>query len=113
MQERTGVSSAPDERYLAFCSTLVDWLDEYGCVLEALVVLRGLPFTDEAVEEILDVPEIRKLRLGWEFWQAVVEGEELDAEGILLESLLHESYLLVREAIWGIRPNGRNHLQSL
>ncbi len=54
-----------------------------------------------AVDEVLLVRELRKLRLGWEFWAAIVEGDGYEPEDLLLDLLPLTTIEQCRRALWG------------
>lgn len=80
-------------------STLVD---ETQGVLEGLQALRSLDSpVDHAIQAVLDVREINRIRLGWELFEVLTEGRGLDSEEMLLEALGVDNFMLARDALWG------------
>ncbi len=76
-------------------------------VEENLDVLSGMEglrdygeAADEAIGASLNIPEIRRLRLAWELFEALLEGEDVDPEAYLLEHLTFESLSVTRAALW-------------
>ncbi len=81
MTDRTRrVRTRPDD----FPAHLRAWLEEYDDLLSGITILRRLPDSDAAVEAVLAVREMRKARLSWEMWQALVLGEGDDPDRLLL-----------------------------
>ncbi len=91
------VSARPDP----FPARLRDWLEEYDDLLGGIVVLRRLPDSDTAVEAVLAVREVRKARLSWELWEALLLGEGDDPDRLLLGRVPFALLDRARRAFWG------------
>jgi hypothetical protein len=102
VKNSNGRASASNRSYLQFAETLGEWMEAYGGILEGLVSLREIGADAvEAVESILDLLEVKKIRLGWELWEAIVGGAGEDPEVLLLEVLPYDVVRLGRDALWG------------
>lgn len=102
MNNGNGPAHAPDFDLAGFARTLGTWLGDHEDLLRGVAALRELgdqAFT--AVTAVLVVPEIRKLRLGWELWEAMAEGQGLDPEVLLLEATPLGLIELGHEALYG------------
>ncbi len=87
---------------IGFAKTLSDWLTDYDSLLGGVVALRRLGVeADDAVRAVLTVPVLRRMRLGWELWEALVEGEGEDPEILLGERLPLDTLETARRALWG------------
>jgi hypothetical protein len=85
-----------------FAETLDGWLAGHDDLLRGLAALRELGDDGfSAVTAVLVVPEVRKLRLGWELWEAMAEGEGKDPEVLLLDAIPLSRIELGRAALWG------------
>jgi hypothetical protein len=72
--------------------------------LELLAGLRSLRALGEcaenAVAEVEAVKEIRRVRLGWELWDAMVRGEGRQPQLMLLKHVPFEVLELAEDAFW-------------
>lgn len=103
MNNGTGAFGAPTYNPDRFAETVEGWVDLHEGILAALVELRTLGDEAEAaVDVIMALPTVRRMRLGWELWEALVEGEGGDPEVLLLDHLAYDVIDHVREALWGI-----------
>ena len=50
---------------------------------------------------VLTVPTLRTMRLGWELWEALAEGNGEDPEILLVERLALDKLETARRALWG------------
>jgi hypothetical protein len=67
-----------------------------------------------AVEALLELRSVNSTRLGWELWEAIVEGDGLDPEPFLIEAIDLETIDFARAAIWDevtIDPEMEPHLR--
>jgi hypothetical protein len=79
-----------------------DWISADGNLLQSLEALRRLGAEScEAVAAVLAIKRVLRLRLSWELWAALVEGEGGDPEGLLLRVLPLETVEWARLALWG------------
>lgn len=112
MSNRSGACAAPNPAYLEFCNTLATWIDEHGSVIDGLAGLRDLDGSAAAIDAVLQVKDIKRIRLGWEFWEAMVDGDGLDPEALLLDYLGFDTIEVCRTAFWGVpAPTGRPALR--
>jgi len=85
-----------------FASTLGTWVEDHETLLEGVAALRGLgEEADDAVLTVLTVPTLRTMRLGWELWEALAEGNGEDPELLLVERLALDTLEMARRALWG------------
>ncbi|GEM_PF-4217830 len=84
---------------------LAKWLRENAELLAGLRALRRLadPAADAAVDAILALSDVARLRLSWQLWEALASGEGIDAEELLNEYTSPEAIDAAREALWGPR----------
>lgn len=105
MVKRTGHPNAPSDPGVRFADAMSKWLEAYPGILDALVALRD--FGDDAadaLEAILDLKPVCRLRLSWELWAALAEGDGFDPEDILLGLMPLHVLERLRYALWGERP---------
>lgn len=78
------------------------WTAQHGSLLDGLVAARSLGEA-AAVEAILAIGEVRRLRLSWELWEAMRDGCDPDSEPIeeLRRHLGDEDLGWCRLALWG------------
>jgi hypothetical protein len=87
-----------------FPRTLARWIDTDGVLLRSLITLRRLGVEGEAaVETVLAVRRVQELRLSWELWAALTEGDGEDPEALLLGELPLHVLDQARLALWGPR----------
>lgn len=81
----------PDDRARAYrqtASLIASTVEELEDVLVGLTALRSLgECAESAIAAVLDVPEVKQLRLSWELLEALMLGEGLEPEPVL-ESVL-------------------------
>lgn len=85
-----------------WATTLAEWLDDHQAVLRGVVALRELG--DEAYPAVtasLLIPTLRRMRAGWELWEALADGEGLDPEALLFEAAPIQLIALGHAAFWG------------
>lgn len=93
---------APTWDRVSFATTIREWLDDHDGLLNGIDELRCLG--DEgavALDAVMNVREVKKFRLGWELWEAMLEGDGVDPEVLLDEHVPYESLELGRRALWG------------
>jgi hypothetical protein len=80
------------------------WLSDHDDLVAALIHLRcaGEP-AEAAVSAVLDLRGVRALRLSYELWEALCEGEGLDADRLLSRSITTEQLDRLSTALWGDR----------
>lgn len=93
--------SRSDPTTLRFPQELRGWLIQHDEMLRGLHALRRLG-ADEAVAAIEALQEVRKVRLSWELWEMLLDGEGIDADALLLEHIELGDVLLARAALWGL-----------
>jgi hypothetical protein len=76
-------------------------LEENRELIEGLARLRELPRAERAVEAVLAVPEVQRMRLSWELWEALVVGNGVDPDRLLLGRVPLADLERARFAIWG------------
>ena len=70
-------------------------------VLEGLRALRSLDSqADCAVTAVLAVPEVNRVKLGWELLEVLTEGSGWDSPAILATHIPASDLRLAREALW-------------
>jgi hypothetical protein len=85
-----------------WASTLAEWLEDHEAVLNGIVALRELG--DEAypaVTACLLVPRLRRMRHGWQLWEALADGEGVDAEVLLFDAAPARLIAVGHAAFWG------------
>ena len=84
------------------------WLDENEGLVSGLVRLRELPWSEQAVEAVLAVPEVRRVRLSWELWESLVDGNGDDPDRLLYGRVPLSMLEMAQFAIWGpeAHPSG-------
>lgn len=96
------VSPEALECYRQSAEKLASLLHRNDDLLLGLVGLRELGAqADEAVETVRELPTLKHLRLGWELFEAMLEGDGLDPEALLLEAYPLELVGRARRALWG------------
>ena len=95
---------APQDRSYSpkFPDEVAAWIATNGDVIDALLALRDLG--DEAAEAVEATGEVRRvvrLRISFELWSALCEGDGDDPEELLLERLPFHVLDRLRRAIWG------------
>lgn len=74
---------------------------ECGDLLAAVLLLRGRGDEyDPVVSAAMQAGDLTRLRLGWELWEALAEGDRLDPEAVLLEVLPLRVVEEARQALW-------------
>lgn len=85
-----------------FPEKIAQWIVRNGSLLDALVALRRLAEEgDDAVEAVSHIHRVLQLRLSWELWEALVDGDGGDAEALLRTVLPIEVLDKARYALWG------------
>ncbi|MCP4303577.1 MAG: hypothetical protein GY788_01570 [bacterium] len=73
---------------------------------DVLLGLSGLRLLGEhavvVVGEVLDLPELKKLRIGLELFEALTIGSDLDPEAFLLDYIAFDDLETARHALLGI-----------
>jgi len=103
MAEGSGRSDASNLLHRSFPRRLDEWLQEHRAVLLGLSALRAMAReAAAAVDAVLDVRELKRTRLCWELWLALIE-DEVDAkpEALLRARLSEEDLSFARCALWG------------
>jgi hypothetical protein len=101
MSRRNG---APRDCRGGFPKTLARWIDVDGELLGSLITLRRLGAEGVAsVDEVLAIRRVQELRLSWELWSSLTEGDGEDPEALLLGALPLHVVEKARLALWGPR----------
>jgi hypothetical protein len=96
---------------LGFPRALAEWTDRHGRLLKCLVTLRGLGSEGSAaVDAVLALPRVARLRASWSLWSAIAEGDGMDGESLLLCALPLSTLEAARFALFG--PSWRDDLQA-
>jgi hypothetical protein len=87
-----------------FPEQLRKWLAEHDDLIEALVCLRRSGACAEAaVTAVLDLTAVQALRLSYELWIALCEGDGVDPDPLLARSLPTSVLDRLSQALWGSR----------
>ena len=87
---------------LGFPRALAEWIDGNGRLLWCLVTLRRLESEGSvAVDAVLAVRRVSRLRSSWALWEALIEGDGADSETLLLDVLPFSRLEQARFALWG------------
>jgi hypothetical protein len=85
-----------------FAGRLQIEFNKHWHLLEALVDLRlDGQVARSAVEALLDLPILRRLRTSWELWDCLVIGDGYDPDDLLVEYLDPRVLDTARDALWG------------
>jgi hypothetical protein len=99
-QTRTVDHCATDDT--AFPRGLAEWVDGNGRLLWCLVTLRRLGSEGSvAVDAVLALRRVARVRSSWALWEALVEGAGADSETMLLDVLSFTRLEQARFALWG------------
>jgi hypothetical protein len=94
-----------------FIGILSDWLDTNQAIVDGIRCLVDLDGEGEpAIQAILAMPSVRKIRYGWQLWDALVEGTGEDPDALLLEHLAYDRVDEARSALLGVPDRHRRHL---
>jgi hypothetical protein len=91
-----------------FPAHLAQWLrdEDHERILLALAHLRDEPpVASAAVRLLLATSPVRKLKLSFELWEALIAHGEPDADAVLLAHLQARELQTVRTALWGDDPH--------
>lgn len=103
MSNGNGRASAPSFGPERFAETVTQWLEQHRGLVLGLIDLRELDMeAEQAVEEVMEIPTVRRMRLGWELWEAMAEGEGFDPEALIYDHLSIEVIDLIRAAFWDV-----------
>lgn len=81
------------------------WVEEHHDLLVGLRALRRLgPVAADAIEAVMELPPVRRLRLSWELAVALAESEGRDGRESLVELIGAENVELVEVALFDVRP---------
>ena len=97
---RVGVPTFLDAE--VFSEQVLEWLEDNAPLFEGLAFLRQLDDEIAAVQAVSETAEVTRLRVSWELWAALIEGEGGDAESALLPHLGAELLDWFRFALWGV-----------
>ncbi len=101
MSRRTGASRGCSE---VFPKALARWIDTDGELLRSLITLRRLGTEGgSALDSALAIRRVRELRLSWELWAALAEGDGEDPEALLLGEVPVHVLDQACLALWGPR----------
>ena len=85
-----------------FPKALAQWFSANGELLRSLVALRRLGAEGaNGLAAALAIKRVVRLRLSWQLWAALVEGDGGDPEELLLRELSLDAIDHVRVALWG------------
>ncbi len=88
-------------------AALAELVQEAADVLFGLRALRQLDSpNDRAIEAVLAIPEVNRVRLGWELLEVLSEGAGIDSEALIGSFLDPYDMHLAREALWASGPEG-------
>jgi hypothetical protein len=84
-------------------------------LLRGLVALRSRgEVCEHLVTPTLELKELKVLRIGWELWRALAEGDGVDPEALLLEHLPYDLVETAQTALWDDQvPDGVPGLRLL
>lgn len=87
------------------------WLEENDGLMAGLARLRELSGSDAAVQAVLAVPELARLRLSWELWESIVSGQGDEPEALLLGHIPLATLDQARFALYGEADIAPKHLR--
>lgn len=90
----------------AFTVFVVDWLEEFGCLLEALALLRRAGTESLACQALLDVAEVVAFREAWELWSLWSGSDPRSLIGRTAPYLGAFERDLISVALWGATEPG-------
>ena len=102
MANRIGGTATWIDNAASFAGRLTRWVDEHGVLLDGLNELREIGDEEAAVAALLNVRLVRMLRLSWELWEALLEGEGADPSDLLAAHLPDDLVAWCRSALWGL-----------
>lgn len=89
------------ESLVDFQRALLEWLDQYGPVVEAAAILREDEGEPASLALLLDTKALTNLRLGWEIWAGQVEIAGEDPAQLVSRWLSPYALERCRFAVWG------------
>lgn len=84
-----------------FRSTLQTWLDRFEPLIDALLLLRTLGAEDRAIDALLGVRQVTKLRASWELWLLLAESDGCDGWSLLSRTFGADWCASWQSALWG------------
>lgn len=81
---------------------LARWIVDNWHLLHGLRALRDFgPEAEEAVDAVLAMGELARMRLSWRLWETLALGSGIDADTLLVQYVSDQLVGLAREALWG------------
>lgn len=97
--------AAPTHDPATFAHNLRKALAPHRRLLDGLIELREIGSDgEEAVERILDLPDLRRVRLSWELWDMLVIGDGHEPDDLLAVHIRPDHLDEARLALWGRLP---------
>ena len=101
-----GARRAPHVKVAAddtgFPRALAEWIDGNGRLLTCLLTLRRLGSEGSvAVDAVLGLRRVARVRSSWELWRALIEGAGGETEPLLLRELSLSTIESAQLALWG------------
>lgn len=98
--------NAPTHDPETFADRLTTAIAPVRALLDGLVVLREMGVDGaDAVDSLLALPEIHRLRISWELWDMLVIGDGHDPDDLLADHLRLDLLDEFRVALWGHLPS--------
>jgi hypothetical protein len=90
------------EQYRGSVRSIRDSIFEHHNLVFGLAGLRRYgPPAYKAVAQVLEIPELRMLRLSWEFLEALIAGDDGDADALFTEVLGEQLHAKAVYALFG------------
>ncbi len=106
MNDGTRTDRDDVEGAAAFAAFVLDWLEEFGRLVDALVVLRRRANASTLCDGLLAAPELQRFRESWELWEAYADIDQAEADERLAPHLTAAGVRRLRLAVWGLEPVG-------
>jgi hypothetical protein len=99
--EHAGLGAAATTE-ASFPRALSQWISTHRDLVDALASLRRVGVeAAPALEALLGQRSVQRLRLSWQLWAALLEGDGEEPEDRLLELVPVEVLDRARDALWG------------
>ena len=106
MGDRTRAGSFPSDAAEAFSAFVLDWLEDFGSLADALVTLRFRGDVPDAVSALLGVPDVNRLLESWQIWESFAGIDRTEADRRLAPHLGADRVARLRCALWGVTSLG-------
>jgi hypothetical protein len=113
MANGNGRQRAHKDDQAGFPADLARWIAIDGSLLDALITVRRLGDEGSAALAALNkIRRVAELRLSWQLWAALAEGDGDEPEVLLLETLPLGVLDHARRALWGSSVLGNRATRS-